>query len=406
MSIKNRRRLLMGMLAAAAGLGLAAAATLSHRGARAGVPTKDALFYSGVMVDKANALITVPRTVGLTLWDAETKGNKRCTTAPKIVPFTKGRFRLALSDACVKAVTQDLTLWVQLSDNGALLPRVRIGTVPFALTAGSAGGRRCPRRYQDFKLSAGSPLCAQANNVMVQVGDFWIDKYEMSVVDQATWNKGACNKATWKQYGITSGDMASAGFANSGASTTKLYACSVAGKTPSIYMTWFQAQQACANAGKQLCTNAQWQAAAAGTPDDNVSCNVDSKALHATGKNSACVSKHGAMDLVGNVWEWTADWGQAGMSWMGSSMGLSTAVWPSSYGDGKDAMMNVDSTTQDHNSLITRNWAAGLPAAYVRGGNSGRGKDCGVFALSLWLGPSMPAALGARCCVNNGRTGP
>ena len=50
--------------------------------------------------------------------------------------------------------------------------------------------------------------------------------------------------------------------------------------------------------------------------------------------------------------------------------------------------------------------ADGLPAAYLRGGHFGRGKDCGVFALSLWLGPSMPAAAGARCCVNNGRTGP
>ena len=48
----------------------------------------------------------------------------------------------------------------------------------------------------------------------------------------------------------------------------EIYAVSIAGVTPSAYMTWFQAQQACANARKRLPSNAEWQMAVAGTPDD------------------------------------------------------------------------------------------------------------------------------------------
>ena len=49
--------------------------------------------------------------------------------------------------------------------------------------------------------------------------------------------------------------------------TDDIYAVSLPGVTPSAFITWFQAQQACTNAGKRLPTNAEWQAAVAGTPD-------------------------------------------------------------------------------------------------------------------------------------------
>ena len=46
-----------------------------------------------------------------------------------------------------------------------------------------------------------------------------------------------------------------------------IYAVSLPSVTSSAYITWFQAQQACKNAAKRLPSNAEWQAAVAGTPD-------------------------------------------------------------------------------------------------------------------------------------------
>ena len=59
-----------------------------------------------------------------------------------------------------------------------------------------------------------------------------------------------------------------------------IYAVSLPSEIPSAFITWFQAQEACANAGKRLPTSAEWQVGANGTPDpgpDNgtTDCNTD-----------------------------------------------------------------------------------------------------------------------------------
>src|SRR5439155_4806066 len=105
-------------------------------------------------------------------------------------------------------------------------------------------------------------------------------------------------------------------FPGNGQWTQPLYAVSIAGVQPTGCATWFQAQQACALSGKRLPTNAEWQMAVAGSPDpggvDNgtTDCNVAATggASVNTGSRSACVSRWGAFDMVGNMGEWTADW--------------------------------------------------------------------------------------------------
>jgi hypothetical protein len=93
-----------------------------------------------------------------------------------------------------------------------------------------------------------------------------------------------------------------------------IYAVSLPSVIPSAFNTWFQAQEACANSGKRLPTSAEWQVGANGTPDPGpddhtTTCNTDNNdTATLTGARSRCVSARGAFDMVGNLFEWVADW--------------------------------------------------------------------------------------------------
>ena len=122
------------------------------------------------------------------------------------------------------------------------------------------------------------------------------------------------------QLGTASADYAPCS-ANGQNCANDIYAVSLPSVLPSAFITWFQAQEACANAGKRLPTSAEWQVGANGTPDpgpDNgtTDCNTAANDGLATltGARSSCVSARGAFDMVGNLAEWVADWVPASTS--------------------------------------------------------------------------------------------
>src|SRR5439155_21694548 len=172
-------------------------------------------------------------------------------------------------------------------------------------------------------------------------------------------------------------------FDSTGNWTSPLYAVSVAGVNPTACVSWFQAEQACALSRRRRLTNQACQRAAAGTPDPgsaddgSTTCVTNSAGPANTGSRSNCTSNWGAFDMVGNVWEWVADW-----------VPHSTAC-PGWGGFSDDVMCLAGADT-----------TAG-PGALFRGGYWPDGADAGVFAVagvSIPSGsPTVPGGIGFRC---------
>lgn len=164
-----------------------------------------------------------------------------------------------------------------------------------------------------------------------------------------------------------------------------IYAVSLPSVIPSANVTWFQAEEACANAGKRLPTSAEWQVGANGTPDPGsddgaADCNVGDGTVvggsaSPTGGRSRCVSARGAFDMVGNVLEWVADWAP-----------LSTAC--PSWGSFSDDLMCLSGASA----------TATGPGALLRGGVFFGGPIAGPLAVLGTLEPSRAVDfVGFRC---------
>lgn len=206
--------------------------------------------------------------------------------------------------------------------------------------------KRAPGLSVKHAASARRLTCAPpvaGTGQMVKVGSFCIDKYEVSV-----WS----SPRGGTQYGVSSDNYPCS---DNGQNCGGIYARSVPGVRPSCCVTYFQAQQALANSGKRLPSNAEWQAAVAGTPA-STACNLTTISVANTGANAGCVSRFGAFDMVGNFWEWVADW-----------VPRSTTCGSWSF--------------SDDDQCIAGAATSGEPGALIRGGSWFSGDGAGPFAV-------------------------
>ena len=179
----------------------------------------------------------------------------------------------------------------------------------------------------------------------VYLDAFWIDRTEVTNAMYAECvAEGVCTEpADFSSY-----------------TRSSYYGNSTYADYPVVYVDWFQAKAYCEWAGRSLPTEAQWEKAARGvdgetypwgnSSSDSTLANYDSiiNDTTAVGNYTAGASPYGALDMAGNVWEWTVDWYDAAYfskniqsNPSGPANGEYRVLRGGSWGDGGDVLRSA-----------------------------------------------------------------
>lgn len=232
--------------------------------------------------------------------------------------------------------------------------------------------------------------CPTNAGEMVKVGSFCVDKYEATIYGAEDGSGGPILTSSLDPMDDGSGCTETGNECSVGAAEP-IFARSDAGVTPTANITWFQAAQACANVGKRLITNAEWQTAAAGTPDNATDCNTNTGVATANNASSTCVSNWGTINMVGNLWEYTADWVQGAGA-------IGNAANGPAFGD--DAAVEVGAATSQANPDDRFMGTIARGGAFGTGLMGDTGAAAGVFAINNQNAPSnVFNNFGFRCAL-------
>lgn len=160
------------------------------------------------------------------------------------------------------------------------------------------------------------------------------------------------------------------------------------------FITREQAQTACMKAGKRLPKSDEWYLLSVGTPDDGSKCNIDTSGVAKTGAYTDCRSAVGALDTIGNAWEWTSDDVIEG-TFQGRDLP------EAGYVAQVDAQGVAVLTSDQPSDLFYKDyfWSSKQGAfGILRGGFYGSTFDAGVYAVHAQTLPTAAGtAIGFRC---------
>jgi len=167
---------------------------------------------------------------------------------------------------------------------------------------------------------------------------------------------------------------------------------SIDGAVPWSNVTYHQAVELCAKAGKRLPNHSQWYQASLGVNESK--CSIASNSIIASDKSSECKSSAGVVNMVGNVWEWVAGDVVAGI--YNNRTLPDTGYVLNADSAGVAIETSADSQANFHNDYFWSQKEGVM--AMMRGGFYGSGDDAGIYSIHADIELNFSgSAIGFRC---------
>ena len=205
--------------------------------------------------------------------------------------------------------------------------------------------------------------------------DFCIDTYEVSAADSCP--------------------VENPGHSSQSAENVRAASCipiSSEDKMPWTHVTYHQAIELCAKAGKRLPEQGEWYKASLGTQE--AACPVSEANVSEAGEFSDCASTAGVKNMVGNIWEWVS--GDVSNGVFNNRVLPETGFVQNADSNGV-AVETGDSPQVNFHEDYFWSQPEGVKAM-MRGGFYGSGSDAGIYSIHADIETNFSgSAVGFRC---------